>query len=178
MGHDKALLELDGKSLLARALELAAAVSANVFIVGPKERFVPHTRVIEDIFPEQGPLAGIHSALSHSQSELNLVLAVDTPFMLAEFLRYLLEQARGTRAVVTVPHANGAWQPLCAVYRPAFRPLAEQALKARRNKIDPLFAATTIRAIDEEEIKRLAFDLRMFDNLNTPAEWQRALRRG
>jgi len=177
MGREKAFLELEGRTLLARALELAASDAAEVCIVGSREKFSPFGRVVEDVYPGRGPLGGIHAALSSSQTELNLILAVDTPFLRPEFLQYLLVQARAGSALVTLPRAGGGWQPLCAVYRRAFQPLAQEALAASRNKIDPLFAAVPVRAIEEDELKRLAFDPGMFDNLNTPEEWEQARQR-
>jgi molybdopterin-guanine dinucleotide biosynthesis protein A len=177
MDREKAFLELAGRSLLARALELAASVTSEVCIVGPGEKFSSIGRVVEDIYPGRGPLGGIHTALSSSQTEFNLILAVDTPFLRPEFLHYLVAQARAGDALVTLPRAGGGWQPLCAVYRRAFLPLAQEALAAGRNRIDPLFAAASVRALEEEELKRLAFDPGMFDNLNTPEEWEQARRR-
>jgi len=41
----------------------------------------------------------------------------------------------------------------------------------------PLFAQVSTRAITEDELRKLAFDPRMFDNLNTPQEWQQAKNR-
>jgi molybdopterin-guanine dinucleotide biosynthesis protein A len=177
MDREKAFLELEGRTLLARALELAASVAGEVCIIGPREKFSPFGRVVEDIYPGRGPLGGIHAALSSSRTELNLILAVDTPFLRPEFLQYLVAQARAGGALVTLPRAGGGWQPLCAVYGRAFLPLAQEALAAGRNKIDPLFAVASVRALEEGELKRLAFDPGMFDNLNTPEEWELARRR-
>lgn len=205
---------------------------------------------IEDIFPGQGPLAGIHAALRASASELNLMLAVDTPFVEPRFLRYLVDEARKSGAIVTVPvtgdrcsvigdrqlvdkdrnsqeHSRSYYgsqenssrastidsrsastgspndkrdepttqdqsstthpdhrspttehrsqhQPLCAVYRRSFADIAETALRERRNNIVPLFQQVSTRSITEDELRKLAFDPRMFDNLNTPEDWERA----
>jgi molybdopterin-guanine dinucleotide biosynthesis protein A len=79
--------------------------------------------------------------------------------------------------VVTIARAGGGLQPLCAVYRREFAVLAEQALAAGRNKIDTLFAQTTVRIMEEDELARFAFSPAMFDNLNTQEEWERARQR-
>jgi molybdopterin-guanine dinucleotide biosynthesis protein A len=63
------------------------------------------------------------------------------------------------------------------VYRRQFALVAEAALRQRRNNIVPLFAGVTTRKITEVEMQELAFDPRMFDNLNTPEEWDQACRR-
>ena len=174
MGRDKALLELAGKSLLERALALARATSDQVAIVGHGEKFHAFGTVVPDHYSERGPLAGIHAALASSDRELNLVLAVDLPFLVPEFLSYLVTQAAASAATVTVPRADGGYQPLCAVYRKAFQAVAEQALDQKRNKIDSLFGAVPLRIIGEEEIVARGFRPAMFRNLNDPADWEQA----
>ena len=181
MGSDKAFLELNGSTLLARTLRLAKAVTKNLSIVGTREKFESIERelqvpVIEDVYRGQGPLAGIHAALRGTHTELNLVISVDMPFLESRFLEFLVTQARSCDAVVTVPRANGSFQPLCAIYRPQFREVAQRALDQGNNKIGALFSASevSVRIIEEDEIRKLAFDPAMFHNLNTPEDLRRA----
>jgi molybdopterin-guanine dinucleotide biosynthesis protein A len=177
MGRDKALLQLGGRTLLEWALEAARAVTADVRIVGQRDKFAAWAPVVEDLFPGRGPLAGIHAALLASSTPLNLVLGVDTPFLEPGFLRYLRQEAEASGATVTVPRIAGQNQPLCAVYRREFASLAEEALAAGRHKIDALFEKTSLRVIEEAELRGLAFDPGMFHNLNTPEDWQQACTR-
>lgn len=174
MGRDKAFLELGGRTLLDRVIELANAVAPTVRIVAPQEKFLTIARTIEDVFPDCGPLGGIYAALTCTSTELNLVLAVDLPFVEVDFLRYMIAQASQVSALVTVPEAGKGLQPLCAVYRRDFREMAERALKKKKNKIDSLFTDVETRVITEEEITRIGFSARMFQNLNTPEEFAKA----
>jgi molybdopterin-guanine dinucleotide biosynthesis protein A len=174
MGTDKAFVVLNGQTLLERALELARSVTSNVYIVGSPEKFAAFAPVVEDAFPECGPLAGIHAALRASSAQVNLILAVDVPFASAELLRYLLARARESAAVAFVPKAGG-WQPLCAVYRREFSEVAEPALRDGRYKITTLFDSVETETIDQQELEAAGFSGEMFRNLNTPAdlEWAR-----
>jgi molybdenum cofactor guanylyltransferase len=174
IGKDKAFLELGGQSLLARALGLLGTVSDEVRIVGDPRKFLPFGRVVEDVFPGCGPLGGIHAALRATETELNLMVAVDMPFVKSGFLEYLIASAFQSAAVVTVPRGASGSQPLCAVYRREFADAAEKALRESKNRIDALFAEVEIRAISEEEMARIGFSVNMFRNLNTPEEWQQA----
>lgn len=175
MGQDKAFLELHGRTLLDHALNTASSVTSQVRIVGQKEKFAAFSNVIEDIFAARGPLAGIHAALRSSATDLNLILAVDTPFVSARFLQHLATLGAATDKLVVVPRVNGYLQTLCAVYRRAFADLAERSLEAGRNKIDPLFTPDVAHIVSEADMQALAFDPAMFDNLNTPEEYERAL---
>jgi len=173
MGSDKAFLQLGSETLLAHALKLAGAVTDDVRIVGDATKFSAFGRVVEDVYRDQGPLGGIHAALSTSPTELNLMLAVDLPFVEANFLQYQLSRAQECQAMVTLPRTAGGLQPLCAVYRRGFAAVAEDSLRSGRNKIDSLFAKVETCVIDEEELVRGGFSLEMFRNLNTPDDLEK-----
>jgi molybdopterin-guanine dinucleotide biosynthesis protein A len=176
MGTDKAFLELADKALISRAIELAREATTKVQIVGDAEKFAAYGPVIEDVYRDHGPLGGIHAALANSEAEWNLMLAVDLPFLPARFLKYLLARAESSNAMVTVPSIAGYFQPLCAVYRKQFLNLAERALAEGRNKIDTLFREVSICVVSEEGMAANGFDSSIFRNVNTPQEWQEAMR--
>jgi molybdopterin-guanine dinucleotide biosynthesis protein A len=176
MGADKAFVMLEGRTLLERALELARSITPDVRIVGDSAKFATFAPVVEDIFPNCGPLGGIHAALGSSPNELNLILAVDVPFVSAALLQYLIACARqSASATVTVAHSGGKWQPLCAVYRSNFADAAERSLRAGHYKIDKLFAATITQKIADEELGAAGFPPNLFRNLNTREELAEAI---
>src|SRR5579864_5244461 len=170
MGRDKAFLHFGEETLLSRALELAGAVAGKRCIVGDGKKFAAFGLVVEDVYRDRGPLGGIHAALSSSMTELNLMLAVDLPFITATFLEYLLSRAQELDATVTLPRAAGGLQPLCAVYQRSFADVAEQFLRDGKNKIDSLFAKVGTCVIEEDELVKAGFSVEMFRNLNTPEE--------
>jgi molybdopterin-guanine dinucleotide biosynthesis protein A len=131
-GVDKASIELDGVTLLERALA-ATAAAVDVVVVGsevPTSRPVTFTR--EDP-PGGGPAAGLLAGLDRLRGEPDLVcvLAVDMPRVDAGTV------ARLARAVSSDPGADGAWlvdaegrhQPLAAVYRTASLATARPAAR-------------------------------------------------
>jgi molybdenum cofactor guanylyltransferase len=174
MGEDKAFLRLGQETLLSRALNLARSLTPNVRIVGEAAKFAEFSVVVEDVYPDRGPLAGIHAALVSKETALNLMLAVDTPFIERVFLEFLISDARRSDAVVTVPRSGGHIHSLCAVYRKEFAAVAEQSLITERNRIDALFSRVKVRVIEEAELQRLGFCPEMFRNVNTPEEWREA----
>lgn len=119
-GVDKASIELDGVTLLERAL--AATLSAvEVVVVGEQ---VPTTRpvtwAVEDP-PLGGPAAGLLAALDRflDPPDLVVVLAVDMPRVHAGTvarLTWAVEEDPGVDGAVLVD-PEGRRQPLSAVYR-------------------------------------------------------------
>ncbi len=171
MGTDKAFLTFRGRTLLELALELARSIAPDVRIAGDPAKYGTFAPCLTDLHPNCGPLAGIHAALHASHTELNLMLAVDLPFVTPEFLQFLLARAQDSvTATVTVPRAGGRLQPLCAVYRREFAGPAEQALRAERYKIDALFDPKKTQIIEADALLAAGFSTEMFRNLNTPQD--------
>ncbi|HEX8925922.1 MAG TPA: molybdenum cofactor guanylyltransferase [Terriglobales bacterium] len=177
MGRDKALLELgSGTSMLEHTLALAASVAPKVTIVAPRERYSQLRwagDIIEDELLGRGPLAGITSALKHSHSELNFVVAVDMPLLTKALLEFLLKRAASVSSPAVVPFANGTRQPLCAVYRRTFVPFAEQALAEGQNKIGIALDRAGAITLKESELVAEGFSPEQFSNANTPDEYDR-----
>jgi molybdenum cofactor guanylyltransferase len=181
-GADKAFLDFGGQTLLDRALAVMGTVCDCVTIVGDPAKFTEYgsskygssksRSVVADIFPGCGPLAGIHAALLHSSAELNLILAVDMPFVSSELLAFLLKTAteEDNEAIITVPRTGKGLQPLCAVYRRDFSTVAEQALRAGKYKIDAAFSMVSVRVIEEAELAAAGFAEQSFFNVNTPQD--------
>lgn len=179
MGQDKATLRLpSGNTLLEHALAIAGEVAAEVRIVGPRERYSQFAwagEIVEDIYPRAGPLAGIHAALSESDSEWNLIVAVDLPRVTSKLLLWLIEQAKTAGKQVTVVSVGKGLQPLCAVYRRDFAATAERALEQGRYKVDASFDPAETHLIAESELNAAGFSLELFTNVNTPDEFRESL---
>jgi molybdenum cofactor guanylyltransferase len=168
MGRDKAFVPFQGKTLLERALFTLRAVTPKLVLVGPRDKFAGYGTVVADVFPDAGPLGGIHAALRSSPTDLNLLFAVDLPLVSPDLLHYLIGRADTTDALVTVPRTADGWQPLCALYRKTFADNAERALAQRRNKVDALFTPDILEVITEQELSAAGFSSGLFKNVNTP----------
>jgi molybdenum cofactor guanylyltransferase len=174
MGQDKAFMQLGGRTLLEQALQRLQAATGSASIVGSAKKFAAFGSVVEDLYPECGPLAGIQAALAGARTELNLITAVDMPFLQPDFLKYLIARARASEAVVVVPRVGGGLQPLCAIYQKNFARVAERSLRAGQNKVDSLFSEVQTLVIEQAELERNGFTEEMFRNLNTDQDWQEA----
>ena len=174
MGTDKSLLRFGGSTLIESAIERMQQVVAHVAIVSPRDDLAKYAPVIHDVYQDRGPLGGVHAALVSSANELNLMLAVDMPFVNRELLKSLLGAAQESQAVVTVSRTRDGWQPLCAVYRKVFATIAETALKGNDYKIDRLFKQVAIRIVSDAELEKWGYTSDVFANLNTPDDLRNA----
>ncbi len=172
MGSDKALLRVDGETLLERALRLGNKVAARTVIVGPRDRYSAYGETIEDVYPNCGPLSGIHAGLASTQTDLNLMLSVDTPKMQVEFLSWLAGVAAQSPELTVIPETPDGIQPLCGIYRRPMLTAVEQALKNGDYKVGHLFSQAPTRYISGKEIRDAGFPLEMFLNVNTREDYQ------
>jgi molybdopterin-guanine dinucleotide biosynthesis protein A len=166
MGRDKALLPFRG-GLLAQAIAVAVARAAgSATLVGtPKVCQSLGFPVIPDLYPGEGPLGGILTALGHTAADWNLVTACDMPALTTGLLSALLDAAQRLDADALVPIGpSGRPEPLCAVYhRRARRPLGCQFSGGVRKLAAALEA---VRAVPFPVV-----EVSCFRNVNTPEEW-------
>ena len=67
MGRNKALLELAGKPVIERLVEQFRKTFAEVIVIANDTQYGRFCdAVFSDIYYEKGPLAGLHSALTHA----------------------------------------------------------------------------------------------------------------
>lgn len=179
MGRPKARLVLGHETMLQRQLRLLRSVCRSVAVLGPPEEYrglaMP---VFADEFAGRGPLAGLYTGLLHTRTEYNLFLSCDLPFMTVRFLGFLCERALQSEAEVTVPESPvGAFHPLCAVYRRRALRAIRASLQAGENKVSRFFSHVGCRAVTTREIAQAGFKLRIFDNMNTPEDYEAARKR-
>jgi molybdenum cofactor guanylyltransferase len=175
MGTDKSRLRFGDSTLIESAIRHMRTVTNHVFVVSPRADLARYAPIVHDVYPDRGPLGGIHAALASSQHEFNLMLAVDMPLVPAELLEKLVAIAQESRAVVTVPQTSDGLQPLCAVYRKEFAMLAERALRTDDYKIDRLFKQIETRIVNESELGKWGYSPQVFMNLNTPDDLRSAV---
>lgn len=121
-GVDKASVEVDGVTLLERALHATMAALDVVVVGDPVPTSRPATFTRED--PRYGgPAAGLLAGLDRLRPGLDLVcaLAVDMPRVEAGTVARLTWAVEGAPEVdgACLVDANGRRQPLAAVYRTA-----------------------------------------------------------
>jgi len=129
--------------------------------------------VVEDIVPDQGPVAGLCAGLGAARHPLAFVVSCDVPFLNPQVGAMMVDLADGYDVVV--PEWEGRLHPLQAVYRTRVLPLLQEQLAAGRRRPVDLYERVPVRKVTEAEI--LAVDPLglTFMNMNTPEEYQHAL---
>jgi molybdenum cofactor guanylyltransferase len=180
MGRPKAALILDGQTMLVRQAHLLAQVAGRVAVVGsrPENMVDLDVPMIPDELPSRGPLGGVYTGLLRTRSEYNLFLGCDLPFVSRRLLGYLAERAIEYGADATVPESSdGRLQTLCALYRRRARRVVRASLEAGDNKLRSFFPKVICQMIPWRDLVRVGFLPSVFDNMNTPTDYESAKRR-
>lgn len=173
-GRPKALLELGGRRIIERVLDVVAAVVDDVLIVTntPDLYGFLGVAMVPDAYPEHGSLGGIFTGLSAATGEAVFTVACDMPFLHRDVARLVV--ARAGEADVIIPRVGQQLETLHAVYGKTCLAAMETRLRAGRLKIVGFFDDVRVVEISEAEVARHRSPEIVFMNVNTPEELARA----
>jgi len=116
MDGNKSLLKIGELTIIERVRDLMKSIFDKVILItnDPADYKFLNIPIFEDIFKHKGPLAGIHSGLTHSSSEKNFIISCDLPFITPEMIKYLVDFK--TEKLITVVKADGYIQQLVSKY--------------------------------------------------------------
>lgn len=178
MGQDKGLLQFGGMPLVEYIYQQVSGMGRDIFIVSnhPEDYLQFGLPVFPDIYTGIGALGGIHTVLTHTQTEKVLILACDMPFVNTEVVNYLLSFAEQYDVVVPTIHPKGFVEPFKAVYSKACLQAVEKAILANRRRVISFFDDVRVKYVGKEEIAALDPDFTSFLNVNTPEDLHKALK--
>jgi len=169
MGTDKALLELDGETLLTRAVSLCSKFCDEILISSDSEEHrIGAYRLVADEVKNCGPMGGIYSSLKASSNQWNFVLSVDAPFVTKDFIEFLVSQTNDFDAVV--PLHDGKKEPLIALYNKNIQGELKAQLDSGNYKMHFFLNRVFTNWLDSEEWLKNVPNL--FQNLNYPEDME------
>jgi molybdopterin-guanine dinucleotide biosynthesis protein A len=173
-GQPKALMELGGRRIIDRVVEVMAAVTDDLLVVTNTPELYASLGIamVPDVFPEGGSLGGIYSGLRAAVGGVAFTVACDMPFLRPAVAKLVI--ARAEEADVVIPRAGGQLEPLHACYAKSCLGPMESRLRTGRLKIVGFFEDVRVLVIPEEDVARLSPPDVVFMNVNTPAELERA----
>jgi len=175
MGTDKSQLLIERQTFTERIAETLLRVAGSVALVGGQAQS-SNLSTVTDVYPQWGALGGLHAALAACKREWAIVVACDLPFVTAELFEFLARMRLDHDAVVPVQQ-DGRPQPLAALYRvePCLQRATELIEAGRRRPLDLLDAVNT-RWVEFDQLRNLAQSERFFANINTPSDYDDAIR--
>lgn len=171
MGRNKALMKINGLTMIEAVIAAVPAEKEQIKIVAtaPEEYHFMGYEAITDIFPDCGPISGVHAGLADSNVRLNFFLACDLPFITTATISEIIDRHHG-QEVLGAKTEDGI-QPLCAIYAKSCLPTIETMIHDRSYSLHELF-----KRVNSEFIEiGAASD---FLNVNTPEDLLAAQKKG
>jgi molybdopterin-guanine dinucleotide biosynthesis protein A len=183
MGRAKEALPFRGSTLLGHVAETLLQCSYPVVVVGRDEnQELPplplEVDVVHDRTPDLGPLAGIAAGMRRLEGDCDaaFVTACDTPFVGAAAIAWLAGLLGGHDLVI--PRAGDLLQPMCSLWRVRVLARLEQALTAGKRAPKELVPELDARIVTEAEIDGFDPSRRFLLSIDTPEDYEAALRAG
>ena len=177
LGRPKALLEFNGKTLIEVMIKRLKCCFEEVAVVTDKPELYSHlpVRLAGDVvgLDKKNPLRGIHAGLLTSALPFQFVVACDMPFIMPSLISFMGRHLSGCDALV--PRNNGYFQPLHAFYSRKCVGVIEEQIRKKEYKITDFFSQINVCYISREEITRFDPLERSFFNVNTWADYKKAL---
>ena len=169
MGRDKALLPWPPTSLtlVDHMVRLLAHICNPVHIIGRGQMM--------DAQPGLGPIGGIATALHESQSPENIIVAVDLPFLTADFLKYFKERSQRSQRQLTACKIGSSF-PLCLGIRSELVSGVDGYIDSGGRSVQGFLESHTVEIIALEQLQEAGFGSELFANINTHAEYEAALK--
>lgn len=116
-GQDKSLLMWKNQLLMERLVDLCRNFAEEILIVSNQEnKFgIEGTKEISDIYPNMGPLGGLHAGLKSATYERIFLMGCDMPMADCSFARKLLLKLNDYEAAV--PCRDGYFHPVFTAFR-------------------------------------------------------------
>ncbi len=183
MGRDKKFLEIDGRSFIERAVDVAEEFADEIIlVVGSKEQMectealgIDGVTVVVDAKEGRGPVMGLLTGMYAAKGEWVVVLPTDAPMMNAGIFKHMLDRKEGYDAVVPV---NGEHlEPMYAVYkRDAMVKACEWAIEVEGEKASLhsiIRGLGKVNYVPVEDFREYDRELLTFYNVNTPEDLER-----
>ncbi|MBL0225870.1 MAG: molybdenum cofactor guanylyltransferase [Geobacteraceae bacterium] len=176
MGSNKALLPYRGGRFIESIHRQLAGLLDEVLLVTntPEQYRFLGCRMVADLHPGLGALAGLQAGLHHAATGHIFAVACDMPYLNDTLVRALLAQRQ--QADVIIPEGDQGLEPLHAVYGKACLPHMEAALLAGRRRLISFFPRVRVRHFECTRVAAIDPGFDSFRNINTPDDYF-ALRR-
>ncbi|MGB5708058.1 MAG: molybdenum cofactor guanylyltransferase MobA [Arenicellales bacterium] len=167
-GQDKGLLEVAGKSIVARiASQLSEQVSKILINANRNQdeyEKLGYPVINDSLSNYQGPLAGMAAALAKIDTEWLLTVPCDGPFVAKDYAVRMMQVAEEQSVKLVVASDADRIQPVYALIHIQLLPSMQAFLKSGERKIDRWYAQHPYSIVEFRDREQ------MFTNINTPEQ--------
>jgi len=166
-GRNKAFVKFGSCSVIEHMMLVLSPLFDDILFISNTDHeqysSFENVRIISDIIPVKGALAGIHTSVASSVHEHCLVLACDLPLIDGAYIKNLFQKVSESHYAVVPLHSEGI-EPLHAFYSKKLLPALEYYLLQEQSlKITSFLNKIPVRYFYTENTP-------IFANINSPED--------
>jgi len=169
LGRDKALVKVDGTSMIERVVRTVRSVCAEVLLLGGDAKelaFLGHP-VLPDSALGEGPLFALRGGLEAMRHPWAFATSCDAPFLNPRLIEYLWKLRGVHQAVVPFTAMDRQPKPLCALYLKSCLPAIRKVLDGGERKMTAFYGGVRFLLVPEDNLRLVDPYLLSFHNVNT-----------
>lgn len=117
MGYDKGFITLGNKPFIQYSIEALKPLVSEIIIVSDNSDYDAFgLKRINDHIKDAGPVSGIYTGLSASNTKYNLILSCDIPLIKTDILKKLIINIDHNSEIIQI-ESEGKTMPLIALYQ-------------------------------------------------------------
>ena len=166
MGSDKALLAIENHNFIQKLCDTFSFFEEKIIARGDKEAPTNITwSVISDVYPQRGPIGGLHAALKSCHSEVLFSVACDNPLLTKAIYERLAEEMDSETDAVIAVTEDGKYHPLCGLYRKSVGNIMEEHILCGNNRMMQVLKKVRTKYVDVNSEEYGLY------NINTPEQY-------
>ncbi len=176
MKQDKAFLKLGERFVIEIIADRMKNVFSEVLLSTNKseEYSLLNLPIVKDIYPQKGPLGGIHASLSNSSTEKIFLISCDMPLMNIDMIKFIAAYKSDKKIIL--PKSNGRTHQLCGVYSNSLIRDIEEIIstseedKHHKGSVYELIEKVTAEIVDVESLP--FYEENIFLNMNSTEDYE------
>jgi molybdenum cofactor guanylyltransferase len=174
MGVNKGLLKLGDLTITEHVINALNPICGEIILSVNNQDFdfLPYRKVIDKIHGK-GPISGFYSSLSESNTDENIIISCDTPFITDYFLNLLLSNSNGFEIVL--PVYNSWVQAMTGYFKKSILPVIQSQMRKGNFVPINIFEKCNINLLQVNNKNCKDAD-KIFFNINSQEDYQKAIK--
>jgi molybdopterin-guanine dinucleotide biosynthesis protein A len=175
-GQEKAFLRIGKTTIIEEQIHALSKIFDEIIIVTNKRFRYKNldVKVVTDIIPDSGPLGGLYSGLAVSSNIHCFLIGCDMPFVNLKLIKHMIDRI-GEKDII-IPESTGGKEALYAIYSINCLETIKHQVENGHLRLVDILKFHKVEYISNEDIKRLDPEEDSFYNVNSPSDYEQALR--
>lgn len=168
MQTEKGLVMFNNKPFIEWILNAVKPISNQIFLITENPDYsIYNYPLLADIHKDKGPVGGIHTALTHTNTQQNLILSCDIPMISTNIINRYLIHSKVINSDISFVSDNIQDYPLIGMYSSNNLQKFEDAIQQNHLKLMRVILASSFHRIQVNPR-----DFKALYNINTKDELQ------